>query len=95
MPTPKEIEEKMKEFISKNDWKGLAKAFQEGNIEWHAKEWESFIQSIREKSRKERDEELREEIEFLSAEIINQSGDEYIKRSKVLSLLKETEETKE
>jgi len=37
----------IEKLIQAYDFKGLARAFQEGDIQWHAKEWEEFIREIK------------------------------------------------
>lgn len=38
------------QLVESMDWKGLAKAWQEQDIKWYAKEWKDFITTIRNKS---------------------------------------------
>lgn len=42
-----ETKKAVKEALAMMDWKGLARAFHEGNIQWHAKEWEDFVNEQR------------------------------------------------
>ena len=39
--------EEIKNLMEKMDWRGIAKAFAEGNLDWHAEEWKNFIEEIR------------------------------------------------
>ncbi len=49
--------EKMKAFIEKLDWQGLAETWHKSDVNWHAEEWRKFIEYIgsqRESALKER-----------------------------------------
>ena len=37
------ISKELEGFLESFDWRGFAKAFHEGDIRWHEKEWEEFI----------------------------------------------------
>ena len=39
--------EEIKNLMEKMDWRGIAKAFAEGNLDWHAEEWKNFIEQIK------------------------------------------------
>ncbi len=49
----------IKEFIEKYDWEGLACAFHEDDIKWHAQEWKEFVEEVKETQTSE----LRKKIE--------------------------------
>lgn len=55
-----EITTKLREFIKKYDWKGLAETWQKADVKWHAEEWKQFITEI-EASAEAR---VRKDIEF-------------------------------
>ena len=38
-------------FVKAYDWTGLAKAYEESQISWNAKNWEKFIKTIRQTER--------------------------------------------
>lgn len=44
--------EKILAFVKSHDWLALAKAFQEGDLRWHAAEWEDFIGAIQQAGNK-------------------------------------------
>lgn len=39
--------------IEKQDWRELAEAFHEAQIDWHAKEWKEFIERIKKQVKRE------------------------------------------
>lgn len=43
--------EKVKQLIDKLDFRGLAEAFRERDIDWHEQEWKEFIELIQKKER--------------------------------------------
>ncbi len=34
------------EFLESKDWRGLAEAFAEGDMQWHANEWKEFVTGV-------------------------------------------------
>lgn len=44
--TPNPIIAEFREILDR-DYKGIAKAFAKGDMEWHAKEWEAFIREAK------------------------------------------------
>ena len=50
--------QRLKAFIEKQDWRGLAESFHKGDMVWHAQEWENFIKKIQ----ASRDQKIREEV---------------------------------
>jgi hypothetical protein len=61
----KELAEKLRECLKRFDWEGLARAFHEGDMEWHAKEWSEFIRKVRCDAKEEQREEIRGRIGLL------------------------------
>ena len=51
-------EEKFKKLLDKLDFKGLAKAYAESDIEWNADNWEDFVTHIQKEATKDCDEAL-------------------------------------
>lgn len=52
-----------KKALEKLDWGGMAWAWAEGNIGWHAEEWKNFIEAQREEGSRAAYMKVREEIE--------------------------------
>ena len=44
--------EKILAFMKLSDWSGLARAFAEGDIKWHAAEWADLFETMRHQSDK-------------------------------------------
>lgn len=53
-------------FVEMLDWDHLARAFQEGDIRWHAKEWEEFVETIRKEERNRIKEIISEEYRLMA-----------------------------
>lgn len=37
----------VKKLVDTYDWEGIAKAWRDANVTWHAKEWEEFVTAIK------------------------------------------------
>lgn len=42
----------LKKAMDNHNWEGLAKAFQESDVKWHAQEWQDFVTTIKLQERK-------------------------------------------
>lgn len=47
------IDKKFEKLLKEYDWQGMAKAWAEGDLKWHKKEWKEFIALIRFHQREE------------------------------------------
>ncbi len=55
-------EKKIKNILDKQDWKAMAKLWQEEDIKWHTEEWKRFIELVRAEQRKDTEKMMKEVI---------------------------------
>ena len=52
----------IQQFLDNYNWKGLAEMWQKSDMVWHADEWRDFIEKVRERSRTDTIQQVREKL---------------------------------
>lgn len=74
---PRDLHEQIIDLIKSNDWTGIARAFQESSVAWHAEEWKQFVENIRTEAAREVMDGIVQALEVLPSK--NYCGDPRIK----------------